>query len=219
MHQKWIQLLVMLVFYPQTASEVTDKQVKEAEKVEIGCEVSKMFSTLMWFRVLDTSGMQFIASFDKDGKLKNTLTLPAEFDSTRMGDRVLTLKSFSRARDSGLYSCAVIRGSALEFGGGTRLRGVEVATKPTQAITVKPNLPTTTACVCNSKYKPGEVRLPVPCSPIILGPLAGGCGLLLLLLIITALYCNRVRTRRCPHHHKRKPRMMPPEKHMANRHV
>lgn len=28
------------------------------------------------------------------------------------------------------------------------------------------------------------------CAPLILGPLAGGCGLLLLLLIITSLYCN-----------------------------
>lgn len=29
------------------------------------------------------------------------------------------------------------------------------------------------------------------CAPIILAPLAGGCGLLLLLLIVTSVYCNR----------------------------
>lgn len=31
----------------------------------------------------------------------------------------------------------------------------------------------------------------LPCDPLILGSLAGGCGLLLLLLIIITLYCNR----------------------------
>lgn len=33
------------------------------------------------------------------------------------------------------------------------------------------------------------------CTPLILGPLVGGCGLLLLLLIITTVYCNSESTR------------------------
>ncbi|XP_038133802.1 T-cell surface glycoprotein CD8 alpha chain isoform X2 [Cyprinodon tularosa] len=58
------------------------------------------------------------------------------------------------------------------------------------------------------------------CAPIILGPLAGACGLLLLLLIVTFLYCNRIRTRRCPHHYKRKLRTMAPEKEtITNRYI
>ncbi|KAG7229562.1 hypothetical protein INR49_012577 [Caranx melampygus] len=57
------------------------------------------------------------------------------------------------------------------------------------------------------------------CSTAILGPLAGGCGLLLLLLIITTVYCNHTRTRRCPHHYKRKPRTAPAKPMMADRYV
>ncbi|KAM6980665.1 T-cell surface glycoprotein CD8 alpha chain [Aplochiton taeniatus] len=41
------------------------------------------------------------------------------------------------------------------------------------------------------------------CDPRMWGPLASGCGLLFLLLIVTICYCNRIRTRRCPHHYKR----------------
>ncbi|XP_036444852.1 T-cell surface glycoprotein CD8 alpha chain isoform X4 [Colossoma macropomum] len=41
------------------------------------------------------------------------------------------------------------------------------------------------------------------CELVILISLAAGNGLLLILLIITILYCNRMRTRQCPHHYKR----------------
>ncbi|XP_036385858.1 T-cell surface glycoprotein CD8 alpha chain [Megalops cyprinoides] len=44
------------------------------------------------------------------------------------------------------------------------------------------------------------------CSWIIWTPVAGGCGLLFIILIIIICYCNRMRKRRCPHHYKRRPK-------------
>ncbi|XP_022600649.1 T-cell surface glycoprotein CD8 alpha chain [Seriola dumerili] len=215
MDQKWIQILVILVFYQQMASGA-DKKAKDGDEVEIKCAPTQTSSMVMWFRVLDNSDMDYIASFDINGNLKSGTSLKTVFNNNNMKKNILTLKSFSKSRDSGLYCCATLVKNVLVFGETTRLSGVEVPTRP-QDITTKPTLPTTTkACVCNKQGGKSDMF----CSPIILGPLAGGCGLLLLLLIIITFYCNHTRTRRCPHHYKRKPRTMPPGKQlMTNRHV
>ncbi|MEQ2250977.1 hypothetical protein ILYODFUR_006374 [Ilyodon furcidens] len=139
-------------------------------------------------------------------------------------DFVLTVKSFNKTNDNGMYSCAsLVKGNELKFGPVTTHRVPEKTIKPIP--TSKANeVPTTSqtsttprSCLCPDRNNLGSS---MSCAPIILGPLAGGCGLLLLLLIITILYCNKIRTRRCPHHHKRKMRMMAPEKQMiTNRHI
>ncbi|KAF1391335.1 hypothetical protein PFLUV_G00041050 [Perca fluviatilis] len=167
MDQKWIQILVVLVFCQKmTSGAGEDRTVKEGE--------------------------QFT------------------FSDSKMQQNILTLKSFNKTQDSGAYSCASLKGSVLHFGVTTRLVGekAEVAVvEAPQATTTEQNLCTTAAtCVCNNINEQGETSPQMFCTPIILGPLAGGCGLLLLLLIITTVYCNHIRTRRCPHHHKRKRR-------------
>nr|BBJ70070.1 CD8 alpha molecule precursor [Seriola quinqueradiata] len=217
MGQKWIQILVILVFYQQMASGA-DIKAKEGDKVEIKCVPAQMSSMVMWFRVVDSSNMEYIGSFDINGNSKGGTSLSTIFSNEKMSKNILTLKSFGKSKDSGLYVCATLVKNILEFGEPTQLSGVEV-TAPPKAITTKPTVPTTTtACVCNNHKQGGKSDM--FCSLIILGPLAGGCGLLLLLLIITTLYCNHTRTRRCPHHYKRKPRTMPPGKQlMTNRHV
>ncbi|KAK1901480.1 T-cell surface glycoprotein CD8 alpha chain [Dissostichus eleginoides] len=127
--------------------------------------------------------------------------------------------SFNQTRDSGVYSCASLKGSELIFGNPTRLfqEKVKVPIEETSQATEQTKCTTASPCVCESGNKPGETSPEMFCSLIILGPLAGGCGLLLLLLIITIVYCNHVRTRRCPHHYKRK--QAPGKQMMTNSHV
>nr|XP_019942111.1 PREDICTED: T-cell surface glycoprotein CD8 alpha chain [Paralichthys olivaceus] len=221
MDQKWIQMLVILVFYQIMASGAGELVVKEGAKVDIECKPAETFNTVIWFRVLDNSGMEFIASFGRDGRMKsNQSPLSPYIDTSKVDKHILTLKSFSKARDSGTYSCTIIQSNEMKFGKVTRLIGekkVEVTTRAPRVIasTRSPSL-TTSACVCKGNTNTGETSSFIPCSTIILGPLAGGCGLLLLLLLITLLYCNHIRTRRCPHHHRRKPRTMAPGKQMKN---
>ncbi|XP_061584286.1 T-cell surface glycoprotein CD8 alpha chain [Cololabis saira] len=220
MDQKWIQILVILVSYQQVASGVNEPvTLKEGVEYELNCKPAEVGTMVVWFRVSDKSGMEFIASFSNSGQEKK---LPPNFSSLYSYRKSaehfhLKVKAFRRDRDSGLYSCASLyKGIELKFGEVTQLRGdaTEVRAPPTTTRAPSTSTTAATKCACEAKNKPGERRSSMFCAPLILGPLAGGCGLLLLLLLITILYCNRIRTRRCPHHYKRKPRMVPPEKMM-----
>nr|UYI36869.1 CD8 alpha [Lateolabrax maculatus] len=227
MDQKWIHILVILVFYQKITSGAGEETVvKEGEAVDILCSPGEVSTLIVWFRMLDTSGMDFIATFTKHGMTKATAThYSSKFNDAKIQQNILTLKSFNKARDIGTYCCATLyKGVELRFGKVTRLVGekkVEVAVRApvTTTTTTKQNLCTTgPACVCNTDKHQVETTPSLSCTPIILGPLAGGCGLLLLLLIISTLYCNKIRTKRCPHHYKRKLRTMPPGKQtMTNR--
>ncbi|XP_044075263.1 T-cell surface glycoprotein CD8 alpha chain isoform X2 [Siniperca chuatsi] len=195
---------------------------KEGAQVEISCQPRETGSMVVWFRVLDQSGMEFIASFSNNGIRKSpTTSLSLIFSEAKIGQHILTLQSFDKARDSGVYGCASLyKGIELKFGQVTRLDGEKVATGAPLPITTQTPCTTTTPCVCNNNNNKGETSFSMFCTPIILVPLAGGCGLLLLLLIITSLYCNHIRTRRCPHHYKRKPRTTASGTQMkTNRHI
>nr|XP_020448698.1 T-cell surface glycoprotein CD8 alpha chain [Monopterus albus] len=220
MNQKWI---LILVFYMELTLGSEEKIIIENQDVDITCKPPEAGSMIVWFRVLDKSGMEFIASFSNTGIPKSSGSCYSYFSNSKISQSTLTLKSFDKTRDSGVYSCAAIKSNELKFGDMTRLVGEKDAdpTKPPPApTTTKPSLPTTTtACVCDNSHSQAETSPELLCNPLILGPLAGSCGLLLLLLIITTLYCNHVRTRRCPHHHNRKPRTQPPGKLMTNVHV
>ncbi|XP_026163527.1 T-cell surface glycoprotein CD8 alpha chain [Mastacembelus armatus] len=222
MNQKWIQILVILVFYQRITAEAGEKRVKDGEGAEITCNPKEQGTMVIWFRVLDHSGMEFIGSFSNSG-LKKSKEIHQKFSETKMSQHILMLKSFSKAEDSGTYTCASFKDNKLNFGEITRLVGEKVkeTLRSPPATPTKPNLQTTTMpCVCNTINEKVETSPDLFCTPLILGPLAGGCGLLLLLLIIITLYCNRIRTRRCPHHYKRKPRPMAPGKQMmTNRHI
>ncbi|XP_054473261.1 T-cell surface glycoprotein CD8 alpha chain isoform X2 [Anoplopoma fimbria] len=198
-----------------------DMPVKEGDPVSITCKPGEMGSLVVWFRVLDP-GMQFLASFSSNGVLKSsTGSFSSIFSDTNIRENILTLKKFSKTRDSGVYSCAsLIKGNELNFGNLIRLVGDKVSVEEVAKATITPPNECTTATPCNcnknEKINQGETSLQMYCSTIILGPLAGGCGFLLLLLIIITVYCNKIRTRRCPHHHKRKPRVPTPGKQMTN---
>ncbi|XP_029990621.1 T-cell surface glycoprotein CD8 alpha chain [Sphaeramia orbicularis] len=219
MDQKWILALGILVFYQKvTCGECTVKTPSVGEEVDIKCNPRNKGSMVIWFRVLDKTGMQFIASFTNNGILKTPRPLPSTFKS-KMESNILTLIRFTD-EDSGVYSCAsLIGGNELQFGEITRLNPNKAPVQKPAVVTTEPNqvIQTTTACTCT---RPRDGNPSMSCPLIILAPLAGGCGLLLLVLIVTTLYCNKIRTRRCPHHHKRKPRMMEPGKQMRpNSHI
>ena len=100
-----------------------DITAREGQPVEIQCRPSEMGTMVIWFRVLDTSGMEFIASFSTTGILKSPTeaSFPAAFSHSKIKDDILILKSFKKA-DSGVYSCAsLFRGNELRFGTATRL--------------------------------------------------------------------------------------------------
>uniref|UniRef100_A0A3Q2ECG2 CD8a molecule n=1 Tax=Cyprinodon variegatus TaxID=28743 RepID=A0A3Q2ECG2_CYPVA len=208
MDQKMMQILLILLLYPKIPSAV---EVEEDQSQEIKCSPPNEGSITIkfLFRVLDKSGMEFIGSFSKTGVIKekgasyNSLSVKYSEPSF-----IFTVKNFNKEKDSGIYSCAsLVGGNNLQFGDVTTLKG-----KFCLIIALK-----TTSEFCCGGYQSDHSLF---CAPIILGPLAGACGLLLLLLIVTFLYCNRIRTRRCPHHYKRKLRTMAPEKEtITNRYI
>uniref|UniRef100_UPI0037E75A8F T-cell surface glycoprotein CD8 alpha chain n=1 Tax=Semicossyphus pulcher TaxID=241346 RepID=UPI0037E75A8F len=216
MDQKWILILMILVFYQKITTGAAEN-IKDGQRVEIKCNPTEKGTTVIWFRVLSSPGIEFIASFDFKGAPKTSLA--PIFSHEKSAQFILILKSFNKDRDSGFYSCVSQKSSEVKFGQVTQLAGekVEVATKAPLRTTTATPCTTAAPCVCGHNIEQGETSLLLLCSPVILGPLVGGCGFLLLLLVVTTLYCNKIRTRRCPHHYNRKPRAMPLGKQITNR--
>ncbi|RVE73006.1 hypothetical protein OJAV_G00044280, partial [Oryzias javanicus] len=222
MDQRWVKILLTLVFYLQVTPGA-ERTIQEGSSTDFRCQI-KEGTMIFWFRVTDHSNMEFIASFSNTG-MEKKFEGKNIFKHEKNGDDfVLTQKSFSAQRDSGAYICAaLVKGNTLQFGEVTRVSG-EKKEKTTKATTTtkapavistrSPSISTSSSCNCAHIPTAEKTKPFLPCDPIILGPLAGGCGLLLLLLLIITLYCNRLRTRRCPHHYKRKPRVFAPEKQM-----
>ncbi|XP_024284270.1 T-cell surface glycoprotein CD8 alpha chain [Oncorhynchus tshawytscha] len=212
MVQKWMQTLVLLFFCQETLqlSSLTEKT--DGERVEITCApVSKTKSNMViWFRVQDNAGMEFIASFSTKDGMKKTYFNNEVFSEEQIKKNILILKAFKKARDSGVYSCASINGNALVFGEVTRLAGPAPMTTTTTTTTPMTTTIELTSSTTAKSCKVGKVDPTASCDLIVWAPLTAGCGFLFLLLIITVCHCNRIRTKRCPHHYKRQPRMATP---------
>ncbi|KAL7854056.1 hypothetical protein AOLI_G00209000 [Acnodon oligacanthus] len=204
-------LLLLLFLFDGACSE----ELPEGKDKDIPCNPSSSGNTVWWFRLINNTQLEFIASFYSSGE-KKFGDLGSKFDYQRMkSSKSLTLKSFKKETDSGSYSCATINNNQLYFGSVTSLQGTPDPKPETKVVTTTRATPehfTTKSTVpCEPK---NQVRKPVSavtlgCELVILIPLAAGSGLLLVLLIITILYCNHIRTRRCPHHYKRHPRNKP----------
>lgn len=103
-------------------SAAHDKRPNHGESVEISCKPPEIGGIVVWFRVLDTSRMEFIATFSSTGLLKSPETLP-NYSTEKIKDHILTLKSYQPAKDSGLYSCGSLKNNHLMFGDVTRVLG------------------------------------------------------------------------------------------------
>ncbi|KAF3856026.1 hypothetical protein F7725_016749 [Dissostichus mawsoni] len=105
-----------------TSGAVIDMAVKEGNLVSLNCVPRDMGTMVVWFRHLDTTGMEFIASFTNNGVLKSARNSVSElFGLSKDRPISLKLKSFNQTRDSGVYSCASLKGSDLIFGNVIRL--------------------------------------------------------------------------------------------------
>ncbi|KAG8007472.1 Cyclin-dependent kinase 18, partial [Nibea albiflora] len=114
-----LALVCTLYYFSQmTAGDVDRRTIKEGQPVDMKCEIKGMGTLIVWFRVLDKSGMEFIASFTNNGYKKDTHNTPSsKFIFTKSSQHIVTLESFSRDKDSGIYSCAsLLRGVELKFG-------------------------------------------------------------------------------------------------------
>ena len=129
----WITVVLISSLRVEMASgaqseEDSEKVVKEGSDVEISCQPEQSGTMVVWFRVLDGSRMEFIGSFSPSGTQKAAQTDYKSKFSDRKTDTTffLKLKSFVKARDSGMYTCtSLYRGQELRFGKVTRLRGGE----------------------------------------------------------------------------------------------
>ncbi|XP_055016983.1 T-cell surface glycoprotein CD8 alpha chain [Boleophthalmus pectinirostris] len=193
--------------------------VKEGDSVDIPCKVQEAGTTVVWFRVPDGGNVEYIASVTTvNPKVKKEGLQFSSFSTNKISTNTLVLKSFKGDSDAGVYSCASQR-QDMKFGPVTRLQPEKTAggatTVKTTTTTERPQNKSITTCNCPTHTESGD-STQMQCSLMILAPLAGGCGLLLLTLVCTILYCNSVRTRRCPHHYKRKPRSSPGKPLMTN---
>ncbi|CAM4666115.1 unnamed protein product [Leuciscus chuanchicus] len=207
MYQIYIGFCVSLsLFYGVSA-----KICKEGEKVRVDCDIKQSGTLTFWFRI-NSAGADFLFTVKNSGiKEKALQEGKYNVDVDNSGKAYLDIKSFEKKTDTGVYTCATMNSNKLFFGGLTEIEGEPDPTtqppKPANPIlvtttkpTIKPTTKSTTSqCSCR-KEKPGFI-----CEIWILSSLASGCALLLILLIVTILYCNRLRTRRCPHHYKRQP--------------
>ncbi|XP_027008422.2 T-cell surface glycoprotein CD8 alpha chain [Tachysurus fulvidraco] len=205
-------LIVLLFVYQGVEGDVGEMVIKENDPATINCNHDLVTSSVFWFRMKE-NGFEYIGLFSKSKK-KGTAANENKFT---ISEKCLQLNSFESVKDSGTYSSVSINNNELLFTCTTKLRGETVPT------TIKPKIPTTPkqalvatptpALKCPNN--PRENKTPVTidvllgCEQHIFIPLAAGCGFLLLLLVITIVYCNRIRTRRCPHHYKRRPRSRP----------
>ncbi|KAL6469858.1 hypothetical protein MHYP_G00209770 [Metynnis hypsauchen] len=204
-------LLLLLFLFNGACSEV----LKEDEDKEISCDPSSSGNTVWWFRLIKNTQLEFIASFTSSGE-KKVGDMESKFNSQNMkSSKRLTLKSFKKKTDSGYYSCATINSNKLHFGRVTSLQGTPDPEPETKVVTTTRATPehfttkSTASCEPKNQVRKPFSAVTLGCELVILIPLAAGSGLLLILLIITILYCNHIRTRRCPHHYKRHPRNKP----------
>nr|QBS13670.1 T-cell surface glycoprotein CD8 [Plecoglossus altivelis] len=220
MTQSWISLAVVLLLFCQRITSTFGTVIEDGRSVDITCEPPTSGSMVFWFRVTDNIAMEFIATMAPDGTMKAQID-ERILKKSSMKNK-LTLKSFNKERDSGSYVCMSINKNVLNFGGVTLLAGQEApkttTTKAPVATTAHSIQSTTTKSCAPDSEKVGKKNSGLSCDPLMWGPLAGGCGLLGLLLIVTICYCNRIRTRRCPHHYKRQKQIAQGKQHaMATR--
>lgn len=98
---------------------VVDMTPKERDRVEISCSPENVGTMIIWFRVLDTSGVEFIGSFAPSSGAKKT-DISDRFDISKASQNKLILKSFNK-NDGGIYTCAGLKSTTLHFGQLTRL--------------------------------------------------------------------------------------------------
>ncbi|XP_051734761.1 uncharacterized protein LOC127504245 [Ctenopharyngodon idella] len=200
MYQIYIGFCVSLSLFYGVSARI----YKEGEKVQVDCDPKQSGTLTFWFRI-NSKGADYLFSVKSADIKENDLNSEHYAINKNSGKVQLDIKSFKKKTDSGVYVCAAMNSNKLFFGGLTRIEGEpDPTTIPPKIATTKP-LPVTATTKSPCLCKKPEPKPRFNCETWILSSLAAGCALFLILLIFTILYCNRLRTRRCPHHYKRQP--------------
>ncbi|XP_052443799.1 T-cell surface glycoprotein CD8 alpha chain [Carassius gibelio] len=182
-----------------------DNVYKEGEEVTVNCDTKQPGVITFWFQI-NKSGLKYLFTV-KSTEIKANAD-PKKYKVNQNAKVSLAIQSFEKNTDSGFYTCAAMNNNKLFFGGLTEIKGQpDPVSQPPKEETAPPTTTSpviTTKSQCNCKKT--DPKPIINCETWILSSLAAGCGVLLILLIFTILHCNRLRTRRCPHHHKRQPR-------------
>ncbi|KAJ8395575.1 hypothetical protein AAFF_G00030560 [Aldrovandia affinis] len=220
------RICVLVILFQYTCEEnMKFESHDEKKEVPLQCDPKNKGNIIVWFRLRENR-FEFLASYTSNGNVKQNV-YPQMFSTEKTASNILTLREFQKARDSGVYSCASFNNNMLNFGKATRIQG-HPDLKPTIKTTVttnklpRPNITTsnTRPCLCQAPTGTKMKHPTLNCELEIFAPLAGGCGLLFLILIFTICYCNRIRTNRCPHHYKKKPKNhVPVRQAMPERYV
>ncbi|XP_059381514.1 T-cell surface glycoprotein CD8 alpha chain [Carassius carassius] len=182
-----------------------DNVYKEGQEVTVDCDTKQPGVITFWFQI-NRSGPKYLFTV-KSTDVK-AIADPTKYKVNKNAKVSLTIQSFKKNTDSGFYTCAAMNNNKLFFGGLTEIKGEPDPVTPppkeetTPLKTTSPVITTNSQCICKKPVPKPSIN----CETWILSSLAAGCGVLLILLIFTILYCNRIRTRRCPHHYKRQPR-------------
>ncbi|XP_056302620.1 T-cell surface glycoprotein CD8 alpha chain [Danio aesculapii] len=211
MYQTSIGFCVILSLFYGYSAEI----YQENSIAEVNCNPKTSGTMTFMFHISSTGANCILIAKQTDVKYKaDPEKYSGRIDSN--GNLNVKIKSFAKRTDSGVYTCATMNNNKLFFGEVTTIQGVpDPVTQGPKIIqsTLKPVVETTTKTQCPCEN--GGVNFltaPKPmfnCETWIFTSLAGGCALFLILLIATIVYCNRLRTRRCPHHYKRQPRGPP----------
>ncbi|XP_056114196.1 T-cell surface glycoprotein CD8 alpha chain [Rhinichthys klamathensis goyatoka] len=205
MYQIYIGFCVSLSLFCGVSAEI----YKEGAKVRVNCDLKQSGALTFWFRIKST-GADFLFTVKQTDIKENSLneTKYSIAVDKKSGKAHFDIKSFEKKADDGIYTCATMNNNKLFFGGLTEIKGEpDPTTQPPKALI--PILVTTTKSTTTSHLCKKTEKSRFNCEIWILSSLASGCALLLILLIGTIFYCNRLRTRRCPHHYKRQPQPRP----------
>ncbi|KAK2872432.1 hypothetical protein Q8A67_022329 [Cirrhinus molitorella] len=192
--------VILSLFYGGFANTV----YQEGQEVTVNCDTKQAGVITFWFQINNNGAKYLFTAKSTDVKFNVNAT---KYKVNPSGKISLAIQSFEKKKDSGLYTCAAMNNNKLFFGETTNIIGKPDPTilPPKIAPTTPKIAPMVTTTIPQCKC-PKAPKHSINCETWILSSLASGCGVLLILLIFTILYCNRLRTRRCPHHYKRQPR-------------
>uniref|UniRef100_A0A672MBZ7 Ig-like domain-containing protein n=1 Tax=Sinocyclocheilus grahami TaxID=75366 RepID=A0A672MBZ7_SINGR len=160
---------------------------REGQEVIIDCDPKQHSVITFWFKI-NKSGAQHLLTFKGMDVKDNVDQEKYSLNKNAPSKVSLAVKDFKKQTDSGVYTCAAMNSNKLFFGEPMEIKGEPDPATPPPKIDPAPPKTTTT------DPKPSINR-----ETWILSSLACGFVLLLILWIITILYCSHLRTSRCPH--------------------